>query len=227
MSGKAGKGLLHKIASYIAKRVDRSKEKYPKKKVKNRVAIISFILTGLPLFLVLFIIHGAYSIIDVFANIGLITAISVQIVFVLLYISVVVFIIFEIKSWWDLIDIVYEPVRTMEERTSDKLLEPVRKFMIKMDLIIAAIMMAIFMGIIILILIRGFTPILILPVVVTLIVGGVLIGASILIYLVFRSILVFLFDVLWRKLDNRFHITDSMRRKWDDLNYVDIDELDN
>ena len=163
-------------------------------------------------------------ILDIFIDLSSLIRITVQIVFILLYLSILIFVIFEVKSWWDMVDIIYEPLKTIEERTSERVMVPIRDFMIKLDLVIGSVMFVIFTAITIIAVFHEFSIFLLFPVIITFVLGGSLIGISVVIYFLLKGILIFLFDVLWRKLDDKFHFTDTLNKKWDDMRYVDIDD---
>ncbi len=220
---RIGKGFILRLASFLARRIDRMKDSYPKKKVKNRIAFLTILITGTPLFLLLLIAQSVYNIVEIIVDLDIIYNIVFQLVFIVLYVVVIVFLIFETRSWWDLVDIVYEPLKTIEERTSEKILQPVFRYIIKLDIIVAALMIVIFLVLVILMVFLGFTPLMLIPLIATIIIGGGIIGLTIGTYFVIRGILIFLFDVLWKKLDDKFDLTGKIRRKWDDLKYVDID----
>ena len=224
MKRKAEKGSLWKLASFLARYVDKLKNRYPKKQVKNKVAFITFLITGLPLLILILLFQTSFMILDIFIDLSSLIRITVQIVFILLYLSILIFVIFEVKSWWDMVDIIYEPLKTIEERTSERVMVPIRDFMIKLDLVIGSVMFVIFTAITIIAVFHEFSIFLLFPVIITFVLGGSLIGISVVIYFLLKGILIFLFDVLWRKLDDKFHFTDTLNKKWDDMRYVDIDD---
>lgn len=214
-----------KLLGKIIRWIDRMRDRFPKEDIRRKLVYISLITTLLPLFLIVITIQGTFSILYLIFSFRDDVSAVIHISFLLIYMGVGMFTLVEIREWWKLLDMIYEPIKTLEERTVETILDPFRSYLMKMDLIIAGIMLSVFSLVIVSIMLIGFYWLFLIPMILVTFIGIILIAISVLIYLLIKGMILFFIGFIWKKIDDRFKIIEKFKGNWDKIKALE-DQMD-
>ena len=137
--------------------------------------------------------------------------------------GVAAFVALEIKEAWDVLEIVYHPIRALEEDAAEVLIKPLRKGLIQIDLVLGLVILLVVASDTISIFITGFTGFHLAVYLIVLILGALMIGISAGIYFLIKWLLILLIDHLFKKLDKKFHISETFKDFYDKVRSEEIE----
>ena len=123
---------------------------------------------------------------------------------------------------WDTLEIIYHPIKAITENAVESLLTPLRNGLIKVDLVIGAIVLAVVTTDSISIYLTGLTGFHIAVFFMIFIIGAIMFGISMGIYFLIKGLLILLIDVIFKKMDKTFHISDALRGFYEKVRSEDI-----
>jgi len=220
--GERKKGVFIRILSKILELLEKFREKYPIEKAKKHSAYLIILTLALPLFLITFIIHLPVMLWDLFDPWGVDVPNLVHLCFGIIYVGIAVFVAMEIKETWDMLEIVYHPIKALKNDAVENIIRPVREGLIKIDVVIGVVVLAVVTTDSISIYLTGFTGFHLAAFIVIFIIGALMIGLSAAIYLLIKGALVLLIDVIFRKMDRTFHISDNLKEFYEKVRSEDL-----
>ncbi len=146
----------------------------------------------------------------------------IHLCFGFLYVGSVAFVAMEIKESWDMLEIVYHPIKAIKEDAVESLIKPLRNGLIKIDIVIGVIVLAVVTTDSLSIYLTGFTGFHLAVFLVIFIIGALMVGISAGIYFLIKGLLMLLIDVIFKKLDKTFHISDTLGDFYEKVRSEDI-----
>ena len=214
--------LFIKLLSKVLRRVEKFRKMYPQEKAKRHTAFFLIIILAVPLLLLVFAVHLPIMVWDLFDLWGVDVPNLIHLCFGFLYVGVVAFVTMEIKEAWDVLEIIYHPIKAITENAVESLLTPLRNGLIKVDIVIGAIILVVVTTDSASIYLTGLTGFHIAVFFMIFIIGAIMFGISLGIYYLIKGLLVLIIDVIFKKMDRAFHISDRLRGFYEKVSSEEI-----
>ncbi|MGA1792465.1 MAG: hypothetical protein ACMUHM_00785 [Thermoplasmatota archaeon] len=220
--GKRRKGAFVRSLSWILRMLERFRDRYPIEKAKRHSAFLMILILGVPLLLLSLLIHIPILLWDLFDPWNIDVPNLVHLCFGFIYVGIAVFTGMEIREFWGVLEIVYHPIKALKDDAVESIIKPVREGLIKIDIVVGLIILAVVTTDSISIYFTGFTGFHLAAYIIIFIIGGVMLALSTAIYLLIKGALVLLIDVIYSKMDKKFHISDNLKEFYDKVRSEDV-----
>ena len=203
--------LFIKLLSKVLRRVERFREKYPQEKAKGHTALFLLLVLAAPLLLLVFAFHLPMIIWDLLDPWDIDVPNLIHLCFGFLYAGSMAFVALEIWEAWEALEIIYHPIKAITENAVESLLTPLRNGLIKIDVVIGVIVLAVVTTDSVSIYLTGLTGFHIAVFVLILLIGAIMFGISLGIYYLIKGSLILIIEVIFKKMDRTFHISDALK----------------
>ncbi|MGA1819609.1 MAG: hypothetical protein ACMUHU_01225 [Thermoplasmatota archaeon] len=220
--GKRRKGVFMRSLSWILRMLERFRDRYPIEKAKKHSAFLIILTLGVPLLLISLLIHMPIFLWDLFDPWGIDVPDLVHLCFGFLYLGIIVFTGMEIREFWEVLKIVYHPVKALKDDAVENILKPIRGGLIKIDIVIGVVVLAVVTTDSISIYLTGFTGFHLAVFIVIFIFGGLMIALSAALYILIKGALELMIDVIYKKMDKKFHIGDNLKEFYDKVRSEEV-----
>ncbi|MCU0798688.1 MAG: hypothetical protein MUC62_03335 [Candidatus Thermoplasmatota archaeon] len=193
------------------------KDRYPLRKAKLHSALLVTLLVTLPLMFVLVTIHLCLLLWDIFEPFSVGVPLFLHLVPLVLYIGALVFSTFLVLQLWSVLALVYRPLDELMERGVSELMDPIRTYLMKLDLTVLTVFVIVFAAITAHGSFWSYTAIHFALQSVAITICAILMALSLLIYLGLRGILQLLFNRLLRRMDESYGISKRLKKFYDPL----------
>ena len=138
----------------------------------------------------------------------------VHIVFLMIYSAEIVFAGFQIKVFFDLLELIYHPARAVKEGLVSRLLDTLKPFLVKLNIATGIIFLSALVLVIHSIATVGFSAFHLVLLITLMLLSSMVIGISVLVYISLRALLRFLIEKVWKKMDERFGLSDLIMKHY-------------
>ncbi|MEA3559582.1 MAG: hypothetical protein U9R75_10045 [Candidatus Thermoplasmatota archaeon] len=201
-------------AGWIVKKLLGIRDKFPIRKARFTVAVGVLVVLLLPLLLITSLFYMPFLIWDIFDISGRDLPNMVHLVFILVYTAEFVFAGFQIKEFFDLLELIYHPVRALEEGLIGRLLELLKPFLVKLNIATGIIFLSALVLVIHSITTAGFSLFHLVLLVTLILLSLMVVGMSVLVHISLRTLLRFLIEKVWKKMDKRFGLSDLIMKHY-------------